>query len=102
LRYLVAAFGRVVGSLPYVSVVNDQLLAVCSAPAERYDARSDLHTGFPYTTAHADTLAAALAALVEHRKPKKGIITDLDDTFWSGRAHPESLEYRSRKCRFCR
>jgi FkbH-like protein len=84
LRNLVAGFGRDVGSLSHVSVVNEQKLAEQSVPGGRYDARSDLHAGFPYTAAHAATLAAALAALIEHRQPKKGIITDLDDTFWAG------------------
>jgi FkbH-like protein len=51
---------------------------------ERYDLRADLHAGFPYTLKHADALGAALAALIASPQPKKGLITDLDDTLWLG------------------
>lgn len=68
----------------HVAVVNAQRLDCVSPPESRYDVRSDLHAGFPYTMAHADALGAALAALIESPAPKKGLITDLDDTFWSG------------------
>jgi len=53
-------------------------------PAERWDLRADLLTGFPYTLRHADALGEALARLIQPRPAKKGLITDLDGTLWSG------------------
>jgi FkbH-like protein len=67
-----------------VSFVNATRLAEKSPPAQRYDLMSDLLTGFPYTVAHADALGSALALLLDPHSPKKGLITDLDDTLWSG------------------
>ncbi|MGH2894775.1 MAG: hypothetical protein ACRDPM_16145, partial [Solirubrobacteraceae bacterium] len=47
-------------------------------------ARSVLTTGFPYSLAHASTLAALLAELLCPPVPRKGLVTDLDDTLWAG------------------
>lgn len=66
------------------ALINRGRLAEESAPAGRYDLKSDLLSGLPYTLAHADALAAALASLLAPAPPKKGLITDLDDTLWSG------------------
>ena len=38
----------------------------------------------PYTTEHADKLASLLALALVPPAPKKGIISDLDDTLWDG------------------
>jgi FkbH-like protein len=51
---------------------------------ERLDVRTELMAGFPYTTAFADALAAAVTDILYQPAPKKGLITDLDDTLWSG------------------
>lgn len=51
---------------------------------ERLDVRTELLAGFPYTTAFADLLAAAVTDVLYQPAPKKGLITDLDDTLWSG------------------
>jgi FkbH-like protein len=59
-------------------------LSAASPPGARYDFRSDLNTGFPYTLAHAEALGQGLAGLVRTPEPKKGLITDLDDTLWLG------------------
>jgi FkbH-like protein len=40
--------------------------------------------GFPYTVAFADALAARTAEALWPPVPKKGLITDLDDTLWRG------------------
>jgi FkbH-like protein len=64
--------------------VNRQHLDGVSGPEARYDFRSDLHTGFPYTIAHASAVGRALASLIHSPQPKKGLITDLDDTLWAG------------------
>jgi FkbH-like protein len=55
-----------------------------SPTSSRFDIKSELVAGFPYATAHADVLGEALANLVLPRTRKKGLITDLDDTFWAG------------------
>lgn len=64
-------------------VVNEAWLEN-SGIAQRHDLKSDLLMGLPYTLGHADSLAACIARLVHPAPPKKGIITDLDDTLWSG------------------
>lgn len=69
------------------AVVNSQTLDRKSPPAERRDLNSELLMGFPYSLSHAGTLAELLAeCLTSHRAPKKGLITDLDDTLWRGLA----------------
>lgn len=52
--------------------------------ADRLDAKSELLTGFPYTLSHSAMMAAMLARLISDLPPKKGLITDLDDTLWRG------------------
>lgn len=84
LREAVLAFARRVAAHPSVLIINEQQLNVASPPGVRYDFRSDLNTGFPYTLAHAEALGQGLATLVRTPEPKKGIITDLDDTLWFG------------------
>jgi FkbH-like protein len=69
---------------PCLRIVSRQRLDGMSPLGERFDARSELRSGFPYRVPHADVLAELLAALIENAQPKKGIITDLDDTLWSG------------------
>ena len=84
LRELAAGFARRLVSHPSVLLLNEQRLNERSKPDERYDLRADLHAGFPYTLKHADALGEALAALIALPQPKKGLITDLDDTLWLG------------------
>jgi FkbH-like protein len=49
-----------------------------------YDFRAHLTSGFPYTTAFTDRLAARMAELLSPPSPKKGLVTDLDNTVWLG------------------
>lgn len=73
-----------------------RVLSVDEFPAPRFDPASCLQTGFPYTKPHAEALAAALAGLAAPAPPMKGIITDLDDTLWSGiagDAGPEGVHW---------
>jgi FkbH-like protein len=78
--------------LKSVRVVSSQRLDQISPHAERFDARSELSTGFPYSLSHADKVAALLAILVKNPLPKKGLITDLDNTFWRGILGEVSIE----------
>jgi FkbH-like protein len=67
-----------------VIVTSVQRLLEASPPGCRFDLKSHLHTGLPYTTPHADAVASQLALVLVPPAPKKGIISDLDDTLWSG------------------
>lgn len=80
----IAHFGAGIADHPGAALVNARSLAVDSPPGSRYDFKSDLLTGLPYKIHHADVLASALAALAVPAPPKKGLITDLDDTLWHG------------------
>jgi FkbH-like protein len=67
-----------------VRAVRAQRLDALSPPGERLDVASALGVGLPYRRAHAATVAALLAELLAGPAPKKGLITDLDDTLWRG------------------
>lgn len=84
LRRTAASLAESLAKIPSVRVVSSQALDVATAPAERYDLKADISTGFPYTLAHASASAGLIAGLIENRPPKKGLITDLDDTLWAG------------------
>ena len=84
IRECVAGLGVRLAQSKGVSLVSAQRLDRLSAPAARFSVKSELEYGFPYAQEHADTLAAQLALLVQTRPPKKGLITDLDDTLWHG------------------
>ncbi|HYM78053.1 MAG TPA: HAD-IIIC family phosphatase [Candidatus Dormibacteraeota bacterium] len=65
-------------------VVHQDALAEISPMRERWDAKWDLASGFPYTVAHADALSSLMTAALVPAPRRKGIISDLDDTFWAG------------------
>jgi len=75
-----------------IRVVNPHSLGLSSPPAERLDVSGSWGYGFPYRNVHAERLAAALARAVENRRPMKGVITDLDDTLWSGIVGDDGVE----------
>jgi FkbH-like protein len=81
---IVASVAESLAQLPKVRIVNQQKLAEASSPPDRYDIKSDLQAGFPYTLQHASVLGAMLSGLVDTHSPLKAIITDLDDTLWAG------------------
>jgi FkbH-like protein len=70
--------------IPGCRVVSRQQLDLESPPASRLDVRAELTTGFPYLREHADLLGRFLARLIAPPVPRKGLITDLDDTLWLG------------------
>jgi FkbH-like protein len=84
LRASVAAFAAAVAEHRRVRVVNAQEVDAVSPPGERLDVKSTFMSGFPYRTAHASRLAEVLARAVHSRSPRKGLITDLDNTLWRG------------------
>jgi FkbH-like protein len=67
-----------------IRMVSLQRLDRISPPSARFDIVSELRAGFPYSLSHADALAGLLAHIIRNPSPKKGLITDLDDTFWMG------------------
>ncbi len=84
LQTAVLHFAAAIAQGGRIAVINSQRLAQESTAAERHDLKSDLYTGLPYTTEHADKLASLLALALVPPAPKKGIISDLDDTLWDG------------------
>jgi len=67
-----------------IRLVSAQTLDEISPMANRFDAKSEIMTGFPYKLQHASMLAGLLACVIHNPAPKKGLITDLDDTLWAG------------------
>jgi FkbH-like protein len=84
LRRLVASFAASISSESSIRVLNTQCLDEFSPMLARLDVQSELMAGFPYRLPHASAIAELLAALIENPTPKKGLITDLDDTLWAG------------------
>src|SRR5579863_5068186 len=80
----VSAIASQVVHLSNVKLLNSQRLDLLSPAAERFDVKSELLAGFPYRISHAGVMAELLARLVLSPAPKKGLITDLDDTVWKG------------------
>lgn len=79
-----AKFAADLSEEPGIRIVDSQALDFVSPPAARFDIKSEILSGFPYKLPHASALAQSMASLLQARTPKKGLITDLDDTLWSG------------------
>jgi FkbH-like protein len=73
-----------ISKLHSISVISQHRLNSDSPLGNRFELRWELSSGQPYTLSHASKLAEAAARLIAPSPTKKGIITDLDDTFWSG------------------
>lgn len=84
LRLSLARFAATMAGEKGFRILDVQALDITSPLNARFDIKSEILTGFPYKLPHASVLAYMLAALVHTRSPRKGLITDLDDTFWSG------------------
>jgi FkbH-like protein len=84
IRADLAKFSSRVAECAGVSIVNPQRLLEHSPLERRLDLQAELLTGHPYSVPHADAVGAALARLLLPAAPKKGLITDLDDTLWGG------------------
>lgn len=84
LHRMVASLAESLSECQDLRIANPQLLNEKSPHDERYDVKSDVVTGFPYSLPHASAMGELLAGLVHNRQPKKGLITDLDDTLWAG------------------
>lgn len=84
LRHIVASLVLSLSQESSIRVVNGQALDEVSPLGGRYDLKSDVLSGFPYTLPHASAIGEALSTLIQNRPSKKGLITDLDDTLWAG------------------
>jgi FkbH-like protein len=84
LRDCLSQFAVSVTQWTRVKVVNSQRLDHLSPPGERLDVQSELMSGFPYRLPHASVVAEVLARIIRSPVPKKGLITDLDNTLWRG------------------
>jgi FkbH-like protein len=84
LKGIVQSLSSTVSHFHQVRVLSGQRLDLTSPLAERLDVESEVLTGFPYSLPHASSLASLLAYLIRKPVPKKGLITDLDDTLWRG------------------
>jgi len=85
--HLLSSLARFAASLSAehgIRILDSQALDLLSPMNGRLDIKSEVLTGFPYKLPFASTLAESLASLVQTRAPKKGLITDLDDTLWAG------------------
>jgi FkbH-like protein len=92
LHSMMASFAASLSQLPGIRIASAQTLDEISPPAGRYDVKSDVKTGFPYTIQHASAMGKLVAGLVQQRQTKKGLITDLDDTLWSGILGDDGVE----------
>lgn len=71
-------------SRPNMRLVRIQNQQTNEHSQQGFDFKSELMAGLPYEIAHADQLAQSFAQLLAPPVPKKGLITDLDDTLWAG------------------
>ena len=84
LKQDVAAFGVQASQMRGIKVLNQDRLNHDSPWSERFNAKSEWSSGFPYHLSHASAMAKLLAMLIRNPLPKKGLITDLDNTLWNG------------------
>ena len=92
LRRAVASLAASLSECAGMRIANPQLLNETSPEGGRYDVKSDVVTGFPYALPHASAMGDLLAGLIHNRQPKKGLITDLDDTLWAGIVGEDGVE----------
>jgi len=83
LEQQLALFQLDIAQIPGVRVINPACGDQLSSSA-RLDARMELLAGFPYTIPAANALASCLVEVLHQPSPKKGLITDLDETLWAG------------------
>ena len=79
-----AQCGDTLVALKSVRLINRRRLERLSPLAVRGDVAATMASGFPYSITHAAVLADLVAEQLMPAAPKKGLITDLDDTMWRG------------------
>lgn len=81
---LVLEFLRSLSGTSAIKLASQSSLAMSSPRGARHDVKMELQAGFPYTLSHADAVADLAVNCLFPGAPKKGIITDLDQTLWNG------------------
>jgi len=84
LRAIVSSLSLEASRCSNVRVINPERLDQLSPPTNRFNVKSELVSGFPYGLPHASAIAELMSRAIQPPMPKKGLITDLDDTLWSG------------------
>jgi FkbH-like protein len=84
LNSIVEEFLLTVSECRGVRLVSASHLAGASPHHTRHDVKMELATGFPYSLSHTDELAGLGVSCLFPNEPKKGLITDLDQTLWKG------------------
>jgi FkbH-like protein len=84
LRDILNASAVKVSQLSNVKLINSGRLDQMSATGNRFDLKAELMSGFPYKIPHASAMAELISNVALPEAPKKGIISDLDDTLWRG------------------
>jgi FkbH-like protein len=77
-------FAAEIANVPSHRLVSRDTLDQTSPLQERFDIAAELKSGYPYKNSHADALSELLASALVPAPPKKGLITDLDNTLWAG------------------
>jgi len=67
-----------------IKLINPQRIDEISPLSDRFNPKTGITSDFPYSLEHASKLAELFVALIKNEQPRKGLITDLDDTLWSG------------------
>jgi FkbH-like protein len=96
LRNAVGELALRISEKPNIRFINAHSQQVAEPPAPIFDFKGELLAGLPYTSSHADRLGQLLAQILVPAQPKKGLITDLDDTLWAGIAGeigPQSVSW---------
>jgi len=84
LQQELSTFALQAAQIHRVKIVNSESLECISPSGERFDTKGELFSGFPYKLHHVDAMSELLTKLICEPAPKKGLITDLDGTFWKG------------------
>jgi FkbH-like protein len=90
IRKLVAEFAERITESDCLRILNSDALALFEG--ETFQLKTELENGFPYSLGYADFLAEQIAMSLDAPQPKKGLITDLDDTLWAGILGEDGLE----------
>lgn len=84
LRHRLAGLLAALTDVPGLTIVNEAELDRLSPISTRRDTKMELHAGFPYSNTHASVVAELAVGRLFVKPPKKGLITDLDNTLWKG------------------
>jgi len=91
LKGMMLEFGARLSLHNNVRILNDDAIRLENSDLD-WDFKSYLKNGYPYTLGTTARLATKISRLVVERSPIKGIITDLDNTCWSGIIGDDGLD----------